>query len=75
MTSQFSYFLARERELQLALRAERIRQPRTVEGARAESRLGRLLARLFARSEQRELALTQAGVQRAPIAGGCLEVE
>jgi hypothetical protein len=76
MTSlQLNYFVARERELQVALRAERVRQSRTARPAEARSPLGRLLSGLFARSEQRELALTPGGVERVPIAGGCLEGE
>jgi hypothetical protein len=74
-SSQLNYFVAREHELQLALRAERVRQTRSDEATEAGSRLGRLLRRMFTRSEQRELALTPGGVERAPIAGGCLEIE
>jgi hypothetical protein len=52
MTSlQLNYFVARERELQLALRAERVRQSRTATLAEARSPLGRLLSGLFARSD------------------------
>jgi len=74
-SSQLNYFVAREHELQLALRAERARQMQIDEAAEAGSRLGRMLRRMFARSEQRELALTPGGVERAAIAGRCLEVE
>ena len=74
-SSQLNYFVAREHELQLALRAERVRQTRNDEAAETGSRLGRVLRRMFARSEQRELALPPRGIERAPIAGGCLEVE
>jgi hypothetical protein len=75
MASQLDYFLARDRSAELARRAERARQTRIDEAADAPSRLGRLFSRMFASSEQRELPLTPRGVERAPVAGGCLEVE
>jgi len=75
MASQLDYFVARERSAELARRAERARQTRNDEAAKAPSRRGRLFSRMFARSEQRELPLTPRGVERAPVAGGRLEVE
>ena len=75
LASQLEYFLTRDHAAELARRAERTRQTRIAEAAEAPSRLGRLFSRLNARSEQRELTLTPGGVERSPIAGGCLEVE
>lgn len=75
MGSQLDYILARDRMLELARRAERVRQTRSTGAAEANSRARRLFTGLLARSKQRELPLTQAGVEGAGIAGGCFEVE
>jgi hypothetical protein len=75
MASQLDYFLARDRSSELARHAERARRTRIDEAAEVPSRLGRLFSRMFGSSEQRELPLTPHGVERAPVAGGCLEVE
>lgn len=75
MASQLDYFVARDRSAELARGAELTRQTRNAKAAEAPSRLGRLISWMFASSEQRELPLTPRGVERAPVAGGCLEVE
>ena len=75
LASQLDYRLATDRAAELARQAERARQARSVEAPETPSRLGRLVSRLTARSEQRELTLTPGGLERSPIAGGCLEVE
>ena len=75
MTSQLHYLLVRDQQAALARQTERVRQLRDGLPVKEGSRRGRLVRRLFAGSEQRELPLAPRGVERAPVAPGCLELE
>jgi len=75
MASHQDYLIARDLQEKLARRAERVRQARDGVPVQDGSRAGRLLRRLLARSEQRELLLTPGGVERAPVPAGRLELE
>lgn len=75
MHSQLDYQLARDQLAARGVRAERVRQMRDGAPVREGSRGSRLLRKLFKGSEQRELPLAPRGVERAPVATGCLELE
>lgn len=75
MASQLDYVLAREQQAALGRRAERVRQRRAGMPVKEGARGGRLLRRLLAGSQQRELPLAPRGVESAPVATGCLELE
>jgi hypothetical protein len=78
MTSQLNYLLARDRQAELAHRAERVRQTHDGEppvDLRQRGMRARFRALRRQGSEQRELPLAPRGVERAPIAAACLETE
>jgi len=79
MASQLDYFLAREREAELAWLAESVRQTRNGGEPEAAPRgrlraLGAVLRRRRG-LQQRELPLSPGGVERAAVSAGCLEVD
>jgi hypothetical protein len=79
MHSQLNYQLARDELAARGVRAERVRQMRDGAPVREGSRGSRLLRRWFGGVggdlEQRELPLAPDGLERAPVAAGCLELE
>ena len=75
MASQIHYLLAREQQAALDRQTERVRQMRDGVPVNERSRCGSRLRRWLGGSEERKLPLAPRGVERAPVAAGCLEVE